>query len=191
MSRPSSRPSEDYMNRPRQADGYTQNETTGSNDVFMLGQRSRSSSRQQYERPGSRTGNYVDQPIQYYSQNTDLGYPRQQQIIHQRQHSDQDLISQRHYSAQDYSGRHFSSRGPTPVDDFYNRRIPARSQTPVEHWSGRDPQYQNRQLYGRQEPPPGGGYYGDNLFTYKDPVYPAVAGKRPVQSLSQPGSAKV
>lgn len=40
--------------------------------------------------------------------------------------------------------------------------------------------------------PPSGGNYSNSSYAYRDPVYTAMAGKRPVKSLSQqPNSAKV
>lgn len=48
------------------------------------------------------------------------------------------------------------------------------------------------QLMHRQEVlPPSGGNYGNQSIAYRDPVYSAMAGKRPVKSLQQPNSAKV
>lgn len=44
----------------------------------------------------------------------------------------------------------------------------------------------------RQEMPLSGGNYGNSSYAYRDPVFSAMAGKRPVKSLSQqPNSAKV
>lgn len=76
--------------------------------------------------------------------------------------------------------------------EHYSERPSVHSRYADEHYLY--PGEEERIMRGTQirtEPPPGGGYYGDPVFSYRDPMYPAVAGKRTVQTISQPGSAKV
>ena len=64
-----------------------------------------------------------------------------------------------------------------------------RSHTPVERWQDNHLSYQTKPSYVRPES--SGNYYSDSIFAYREPTYPMTAGKRPVHSITQPGSAKV
>lgn len=67
------------------------------------------------------------------------------------------------------------------------RHMPSRSHTPIERYFDGELSYHEKPFRHEHS----SGYYGDPMFAYRDPVYPSVAGKRPVQTISQSGSAKV
>lgn len=81
------------------------------------------------------------------------------------------------------------------TQDFYSRRPPLqpRPYTPREHWQNTESAPAMMKHFPHPQAPPGPGpQYGDPIFANRDPIYPSMAGKRSVQSLSsQPGSAKV
>ena len=74
-------------------------------------------------------------------------------------------------------------RGPTPTQDWYHNRtrdIP-RDFVPTNKDIPQSEGYSSRN----------GGFYGNTNMAYRDPVFSAMAGKRPVKTLGQPNSAKV
>ena len=74
-------------------------------------------------------------------------------------------------------------RGPTPTQDWYHNRTRDVQRDSVP--SNRDiPQSEG---YNSRN----GGFYGNANMGYRDPVFSAIGGKRPVKTLGQPNSAKV
>ena len=134
-------------------------------------------------------------------------FPHYGHVVHPRQHSNE-FVPSRLHNIDHYHQRQNSDLSEHYSQDYYPRRPPTRSRTPIEHWVRSESEHHpgdfysdklNRQSpYHYQEVPPGGGDYSDQTgnygnsgFAYRDPVYPSVAGKRSVQTITQPGSAKV
>ncbi|XP_021343149.1 partitioning defective 3 homolog isoform X3 [Mizuhopecten yessoensis] len=178
-----------YRPNSRQAaEGYKyddQPRSTSSEGYMYEGQghpRSRPSSRQQYERPPPQPHSYTDYMYQSAPPNVSYQPPApwphpgqdnphlQHNYPHVRQNSDS------------YSDR-----------DQFPRQPPSRSHTPIEQWHDNHLSYHRKPLYTSAEVHPTDSNYGynDAVYTYREPVYPPVAGKRQVHTITQPGSAKV
>ncbi|XP_071157777.1 partitioning defective 3 homolog isoform X4 [Mytilus edulis] len=133
----------------------------------MYHQKPRSLSRQQFDRPE----HYQVHPsYHHYEQREQPRYQRQPavEIFHQRQSSD-------------------TLENTNSNRDNFVPRMPSRSHTPIERYFDGELSYHEKPVRYEHS----SGYYRDPIFAYRDPVYPSVAGKRPVQSISQSGSAKV
>jgi hypothetical protein len=117
-----------------------------------------------------RPDHYQVQPSYHYEPREQPRYQRQPavEIIHQRQSSD-------------------TLENTNLYRDNFVRHMPSRSHTPIERYFDGELSYHEKPCRREHS----SGYYGDPIFAYRDPVYPSVAGKRPVQTISQPGSAKV
>ncbi|XP_033762105.1 partitioning defective 3 homolog isoform X7 [Pecten maximus] len=173
------------------SEGYNyegQIRSTSSDSYSYEGQghpRSRSSSRQQqYERPAPQPHSYTD--YMYQSAPPNIPYqppapwphpgrdnlPVQHNYPHVRQNSDS-------YSDQNR--------------DNLLRHPLSRSHTPVEQWREDHLSYHRKPPYPPPEvhPRDSGYSYNDTVYTYREPLYPPVAGKRQVHTITQPGSAKV
>ena len=119
---------------------------------------------------------YHDNVIHQRQRSTDYVAPRQQAIEHFHHHRQNSDLSEQH------STEYYSHRPPPPPRPY----------TPREHWQNTESAPAMTRHYPHPQPPPGPGpQYGDPIFAYRDPIYPSMAGKRSVQSLSQTGSAKV
>ncbi|XP_052094977.1 partitioning defective 3 homolog B-like isoform X6 [Mytilus californianus] len=133
----------------------------------MYHQKPRSLSRQQFDRPE----HYQVHPFNHhYEQQEQPRYQRQPavEIFHQRQSSD-------------------TLENTNSYRDNFVPRMPSRSHTPIERYFDGELSYHEKPVRYEHS----SGYYRDPIFAYRDPVYPSVAGKRPVQTISQSGSAKV
>lgn len=136
-------------------------------------------SRPAFQEPSSYHHNYHyhDNIIHQRQRSNEYIPPRQQAIDHFQHHRQNSDLSEQH------------------TQEFYSRRPPLqpRPYTPREHWQNTESAPAMMKHYPHPQAPPGPGpQYGDPIFAYRDPIYPSMAGKRSVQSLSsQPGSAKV
>ncbi|XP_062570152.1 partitioning defective 3 homolog isoform X4 [Saccostrea cucullata] len=137
------------------------------------------------ERPHSRPA--YQEPSSYHP-----NYSYHDNIIHQRQRSNE-YIPPRQQAIDHFHQRQNSDLSEQHTHEFYSRRLPPpRPFTPREHWQDTESAPALLRQYPHPHPPPGPApQYGDPIFAYRDPIYPSMAGKRSVQSLSQTGSAKV
>ncbi|XP_046564857.1 LOW QUALITY PROTEIN: partitioning defective 3 homolog [Haliotis rubra] len=64
----------------------------------------------------------------------------------------------------------------------------------ADEWYQTQPDFTNvnrQTAFTRLNPKNGAQFYGDPARAYRDPKYPAIAGRRPVQTITDPSSAKV
>ncbi|KAK3108784.1 hypothetical protein FSP39_015692 [Pinctada imbricata] len=116
-------------------------------------------------------------------------YPHFGHIVHPRQHSNE-IIPSRQSRMDHFHQRQNSDISEHYSQDFYARRPPSRGRTPVNHWTSQDnddvhTDKHRRSPYVMGEPPPGGGGMGgyrEGGYAYREPVYPAMAGRRPVHT---------
>ena len=78
-------------------------------------------------------------------------------------------------------------RGPTPTQDWYHSDNRDIQRNPAKIMPSTKENISQTQGYGTRN----GGFYGSANVAYRDPVFSAMAGKRPVKTLGQPNSAKV
>ncbi|KAL3831307.1 hypothetical protein ACJMK2_023076 [Sinanodonta woodiana] len=130
------------------------------------GQRSRPQSRNQIERPNSR-----------------LAFPEQANYANYQDYND----------INSYGNHHQGSIQNRMTPDYFSQRPPSRGpNSAAELWRhAEDSELQKNVLPKRTDMPHTVGYYGNPNMAYRDPVHSAMAGKRTVQTLTQPNSAKV
>ncbi|XP_078322047.1 partitioning defective 3 homolog isoform X2 [Crassostrea virginica] len=151
--------------------GYPGNRTQNTGHYYP----ERPHSRPAYQDASSHP-HYHDNIIHQRQRSTDYVAPRQQAIEHFHHHRQNSDLSEQH------STEYYSHRPPPPPRPY----------TPREHWQNAESAPAMMRHYPHPQPPPAPGpQYGDPIFAYRDPIYPSMAGKRSVQSLSQTGSAKV
>lgn len=160
--------------------------------------------------------NFYKGPLRGQSTSSDIGY---QQTNNQYQSGYQQVVPGRGQTPL-FDRPPIQHRGPTPSYEQEQRNMNYRNNngnyqlfprggTPTNMNTGtqwnyaEDPEMRhgNTNITGsnfsrdhmtpRQDLPPSGGNYGNQSSAYRDPVYTAMAGKRPVKSLHQPNSAKV
>ncbi|XP_065930010.1 partitioning defective 3 homolog isoform X5 [Magallana gigas] len=152
------------------------------------GNRTQSTGHSYPERPHSRPA--YQEPSSYHH-----NYHYHDNIIHQRQRSNEYIPPRQQAIEHFQHHRQNSDLSEQHTQEFYSRRPPLqpRPYTPKEHWQNTESAPAMMKHYPHPQAPPGPGpQYGDPIFAYRDPIYPSMAGKRSVQSLSsQPGSAKV
>ncbi|KAK3587877.1 hypothetical protein CHS0354_019766 [Potamilus streckersoni] len=141
----------------------------GQSAIYLgeyAGQRSRPQSRNQIERPNSR--------LAFPEQSNHANYQDYNEINNYGNHNHGDIQSR-----------------ITP--DYFSQRPPSRGHnSAAEQWRyAEDSELQRNVLPKRTDMPPTIGYFGNPNMAYRDPVHSAMAGKRTVQTLTQPNSAKV